>query len=135
MRVGQTILIPRTAGTITTHRRSRIVLAMLGVALAASIAPGVASASHGRPHPETYLDDLQRHLAIEYPGTSGSQPVSDTILAGLQQRLALEYPADAASQASPNPLLDGRQQQLAIEYPGDIRSGRGKATHFGPPGR
>jgi hypothetical protein len=135
MRSVRAILVPRTAGSITTHRRSRIALAALGVALAASIVPGVASASHGRPHPESYLPELQRHFALEYPGTSESRPVSNTILAGLQQRLAIEYPADAASEAFPSTSLDGRQRQLAIEYPGEIRSGRGQATHYGPPGR
>lgn len=135
MRVGQTILIPGTVGSIPTHRRSRIALAMLGVVLAASIAPGVASASHGRPHPETYLDDLEQRFAIEYPADAGSQTISNTILAGLQQRLAIEYPADAASDAFPSTLLDARQRQLAIEYRGETRSGRGQATHYGPPGR
>ena len=67
MRSVRAILVPRTAGSITTHRRSRIALAMLGVALAALIVPGVASASHGRPHPETYLPELQQHFALEYP--------------------------------------------------------------------
>ena len=135
MRSVRAILVPRTAGSITSHRRSRIALAMLGVALAALIVPGVASANHGRPHPETYLPELQQHFALEYPATIGSQPISDTILAGLQQRLVVEYPAAARSQAFPNTILDGRQGQLAIEYPGEMRSGRGQATHYGPPGR
>ena len=135
MRFVRAILVPRTAGSSTSHRRSGIALAMLGVTLATSIVPGVASASHGRPHPESYLPGLQRHFALEYPGATGSQPVSNTILAGFQQRLAIEYPVDAASDAFPNTLLDARQGQLAIEYRGDIRSGRGKATHYGPPGR
>jgi len=108
---------------------------MLGVTLAASIVPGVTSASHGRPHPETYLDELQRHFAIEYPGAPESQPVSNTILAGLQQRLVVEYPAATGSQALSTTLLDARQGQLAIEYRGEKRSGRGQATHYGPPGR
>jgi len=108
---------------------------MLGVALAALLVPGVASANPGRPHPETYLPELQRHFAIEYPATIESQPISNTILAGLQQRLVMEYPAATASQAFPSTPLDGRQRQLAIEYPGEIRSGRGQATHYGPPGR
>jgi hypothetical protein len=135
MRSVRAILVPRTAGSITTHRRSRIALAILGVTLAASIVPGVTSASHGRPHPETYLGELQRHFAIEYPATIESQPISDTILAGLQQRLVMEYPAATASQAFSTTLLDARQGQLALEYRAEIRSGRGQATHFGPPGR
>jgi hypothetical protein len=121
MRSVTAILIPRTAGSITIHRRSRIALAMLGVTLAASTVPGVASASHGRPHPDTYLGDLHRHFAMEYPVDARSEPISNTILVGLQQRLAIEYPADAASLALPNTLLDGRQRQLAIEYQGDTR--------------
>lgn len=116
MRSVRAILVPRTALGITIHRRSRIALAILGVTLAASIVPGVTSAGHGRPHPETYLGELQRHFAIEYPATIRSQPVSTTILAGLQQRLGIEYPVDAGSQAFPSTSLDGRQRQLAIEY-------------------
>jgi hypothetical protein len=135
MRSVRAILIPGTVGRITPHQRSRVALAALGVALAASIVPGVASANHGRPHPVTYLPQLQQRFALEYPATIGSQPISDTILAGLQQRLAIEYPAATASQAFSTTLLDARQGQLAMEYPGKERSGRGKATHYGPPGR
>ena len=108
MRSVRAILVPRTAGSTTTHRRSRIAVAMLGVALAALIVPGVASANHGRPHPETYLPELQQHFALEYPATIESQALSTT-------------------------LLDGRQGQLAIEYRAEKRSGH--ATHYGPPGR
>jgi hypothetical protein len=133
MRFVRAILVPRTAGSITVHRRSRIALAILGVTLAASVVPGVTSASHGRPHQETYLDELQQHFAIEYPATIESQPVSDTILAGLQQRLVVEYPAASGSQAFSTTLLDARQGQLAIEYRAERP--RGKATKYGPPGR
>ena len=117
MRVGQTILVPRTAGSITTHRRSRIALAMLGVALAASIVPGVASASHGRPHPETYLDDLQQHFAIEYPAdhrvaadlehdpgwapaTTGDRVSSGRRIAGVPEHAPRRAPAAARDRVS-----------------------------------
>jgi hypothetical protein len=116
MRFVQASLDTRTTGSTTVHRRSRVAAAMLGFALAASIVPGVASASHGRPHPETYLENLQQHFAIEYLGAVQSEPISNTILAGFQRRLEIEYPADTPSETIPSTLLDGRQRQLAIEY-------------------
>jgi hypothetical protein len=100
----------RAAGTITTHRRSRVGLALLGVVLTAAIAPGIASANHGRPHADVYLGQLQQDFAIEYPSASTSQASSNTFLGELQRHFAIEYPTTATS-------------------------GHGSATHYGPPGR
>jgi hypothetical protein len=135
VRLVRAILMPRRGARGSSHRRSTIALAMLGVALALSVAPGVVSANHGRPHPEVYLPELQEDFAIEYPMDVRSEPMPDNILAGFQERLAIEYPADTAAGAIPDTLFEDRQQQLAIEYPEEARSGRAQATHYGPPGR
>ena len=100
----------RAAGPITSHRRSKVGLALLGVVLTATIAPGIASANHGRPHAEVYLGQLQQDFAMEDPSHKG----------GLVGSAA---------------ILDGLQRHFAIEYPTTATSGHGSATHYGPPGR
>jgi hypothetical protein len=88
-----------------------VCLALGGMPLLAQTTPG-----DERPAPDTYLDELQRHLAIEY----GSSPevLPDTILAGLQRHLEIEYGGAAVSAAMPDTILAGLQRHLEIEYGG-----------------
>jgi hypothetical protein len=125
----------RAAGPITTHRRSRVSLALLGVVLAAAIAPGIASADHGRPHADVYLGQLQQDFAIEYPGHHGALVGSAAILDGYQRHFAIEYPSASTAHSSSNTFLGELQRHFAIEYPTTATSGHGSATHYGPPGR
>jgi hypothetical protein len=106
----------RAAGTITVHRRSRLALAVLGAVLAAAMVPGIASASHGRPHAEVYLPELQQHFAIEYPGANASSASSNALRGGLwDSRLASTVRGPAyvwdgrlAGSSTPGYVWDGR---------------------------
>jgi hypothetical protein len=106
----------RAAGTITTHRRSKVALALLGVVLTATIAPGIASANHGRPHADVYLGQLQQDFAIEYPGHDASPGSSNAILGKLwDSRLASTVRGPAyvwdgrlAGNSTPVYVWDGR---------------------------
>ena len=109
----------RAAGPITTHRRSKVGLALLGVVLTATMAPGIASASHGRPHAEVYLGQLQQDFAIEYPGHSGALVGSAAILDGYQRHFAIEYPTTARGPAY---VWDGRLADSST--PGYVWEGR-----------
>jgi hypothetical protein len=80
---------------------------------------GDPSRADGGPDPDSYLDALQRHLAIEYPEATVTQPIPDTILTGLQRRLSIEYPEVTGTQPIPMTYLDELQTHLAIEYPRD----------------